>query len=167
MDPSEYRRLIDSYGSIQLISDTEFKPFPEFTKIAAFSFVDDDKFDYGIIFFNYLTQIFVGNCDLGFIDEEATFEDLISLRKGIEDSEVVIFAFFVPSEAFDNDEMIMKINDIIEVLAEGKPTIGIFFSANHIPEELNIPIKINLPTIENASIAAAAMYLAGRKPYLN
>lgn len=165
MDPSEYRRLVDSYKNIQVISEQNFEAFPEETKIAAFSIVDEENFDYAVLFFNFLAQIFKSDCDFGFIDENAEDENLMSLREGIASSDVVIFAFFVPSDILDDDEKIIKLNHIIENLAESKKSIGVFFSPNYVPEELNIPIKINLPAIDQPSIAAAAMYLAGRRPY--
>jgi len=164
MDPSEYRSLVDSYNNIQVIGEQRFESYPEETKIAAFSITNEENFDYGVIFFNFLAQIFKSDCDFGFIDENADEENLLSLREGISNSDVVIFAFFVPSDVLDDDEVIIKINNIIESLADAKKSVGIFFSPNHIPEEINIPVKINLPSMDMPSIAAAAMFLAGRKP---
>lgn len=165
MDPSEYRSLVDTYNNIQVIGEQNFESFPEETKIAAFSVTNDENFEYGVQFFNFLAQIFKSDADFGFIDENAEDENLISLREGISHSEVVVFAFFVPSEELDDDAKIIKLNHIVENLSESKKSVGVFFSANHIPEELNIPIKINVPSIDQPSIAAAAMFLAGRKPY--
>ncbi|MEJ5287134.1 MAG: hypothetical protein CH6_1203 [Candidatus Kapaibacterium sp.] len=165
MDPSEYRSLVESYKNIQVIGEQKFESYPEETKIAAFSIVDEENFDYAVTFFNFLAQIFKSDCDFGFINEELDEENLISLREGISDSEVVIFAFFVQSDVLDDDDKIIKFNNILENLSNSKKSVGVFFSPNHIPEELNIPIKINLPTMDQPSIAAAAMYLAGRKPY--
>ncbi|MGB9771991.1 MAG: hypothetical protein ACPLX7_08475 [Candidatus Kapaibacteriota bacterium] len=165
MDSSEYESLVQSYKNIQVISEKSFESYPEDTKIAAFSIVDEENFDFGVQFFNFLAQIFKSDVDFGFIDENAEDENLISLREGISNSEVVIFAFFVHSDVLDDDEKILKLNHIVENLAESKKSVGVFFSPNHIPEELNIPIKINLPAMDQPSIAAAAMYLAGRKPF--
>ncbi|MFN3306067.1 MAG: hypothetical protein ACK42Z_02640 [Candidatus Kapaibacteriota bacterium] len=165
MDPSEYQRLVDSFRNIQVFGEKKFETFPEETKIAAFSVTNEENFEFGVLFFNFLAQIFKSDCDFGFIDENAEDENLVSLREGISNAEVVIFAFFIPSEILDDDEIIFKLNHIVQNLAESKKLVGIFFSANHIPEELNIPVKINMPTMDQSSVAAAAMFLVGRKPY--
>lgn len=165
MDPSEYQSLVDSYKEIQILGEKTFETFPENTKIAAFSVTNEENFEFGVLFFNFLAQIFKSDCDFGFIDENAEDENLVSLREGISNAEAVIFAFFIPSEILDDDEIIFKLNHLVQKLADSKKAIGIFFSANHIPEELNIPIKINLPAMDQSSIAAAAMYLVGRRPY--
>jgi len=164
MDPSEYRSLVDAYQKIQVIGENKFEPLSEETRISAFSITNEENFDYGVLFFNFLAQIFKNDCDFGFIDEGATDENLLSLREGIAGTDAVIFAFFIPTDVLDDDDLIIKLNNIIQTLSESKPAVGVFFSPNHIPEELNIPVKINLPNIDNASIAAGAMFLAGRKP---
>lgn len=164
MDPSEYRSLVESYKGIQVFGEQNFNAYPEETKIAAFSITNEESFDYAVLFYNFLSQIFKCDCDFGFIDENAEDENLFSLKEEISNSEVVIFVFFIPSEELD-DEKIIKFNNIVQKLADSKDAIGLFFSANHIPEELNIPIKINMPAMDQSSIAAAAMFLAGRKPY--
>ncbi len=164
MDPSEYRQLADAYNQIQIFSEQTFEPLSEETKISAFSITNEENFEFGVQFFNFLAQIFKNDCDFGFIDENATNENLLSIREGISGTEAVIFAFFVPSDVLDDDEIILKLNNIIQILSESKKTIGIFFSPNHIPEELNLPTKINLPSIDTPTIAAGAMFLAGRKP---
>ena len=164
MDPSEYRSLIDAYKKIQIIGENNFEPLSENTRISVFSITNEENFDYGVIFFNFLAQIFKGDCDFGFINEEATEDNLLSLREGITGTDAVIFAFFVSSDVLDDDDLIIKLNNIIQTLSESKPAIGVFFSPNHIPEELNLSVKINLPNIDNASIAAGAMFLAGREP---
>lgn len=164
MDPSEHRSLVEAYNKIELIGNQSYLPLDENTKIAAFSVVHEGNIDYGVELFNVLAQIFKNDCDFGFIDEDATLENLVSLRNGIAESEVVIFAFFLPSDFMDDDEIKVKIVNIIEHLSENKKSIGIFFSQNFIPDEINLPVKINLSTTDTSSIAAAAMYIAGRKP---
>lgn len=164
MDPSEHRSLVETYSKIELMGTQNFLPLDENTKIAAFSIVHEGNIDSGVEFFNFLAQIFKNDCDFGFIDEEATLENLTSLRSGISEAEVVIFAFFLPSDYMDDDAIKVKIINIIEHLSEDKRSIGVFFSQNFIPNEINLPVAIILPTIDTPSIAAAAMYLAGRKP---
>lgn len=167
MDSSGYRHIADSFSKIETIGNKALIPLDENTKLAAFSIVDDENFEFAVQLFNFLAQLFKNELDFGFIDDQATTENLIGLQEGITNSEVVLFVFLVPPETLDNEETLIKINKIVELLSEGKKRIAMFFTKNYIPDELNFPLIITLPTVDLPSLAAGVMFLVGRKPYVN
>lgn len=167
MDSSEYRHIADSFSQIEIIGNPTLLPLDENTKLAAFTIVDDENFEFAVQLFNFLAQLFKNELDFGFIDEEATTENLIGLQQGIINSEVVLFIFLVSPEILDKEETLIKINNIMRHLSEGKTAIAMFFTKDYVPEELHFQLIITLPSIDLPSIAAGAMFLVGRQPFLN
>lgn len=166
MDDSEYRPIADAFSQIETIGNPNLIPLDENTKLAAFSIVDDENFDFAVQLFNFLAKLFKNELDFGFIDAEATTENLIGLHEGIINSQVVLFIFFVSPETFANEETLVKFNKIVAHLAEGKTAIAMFFTKDFIPNELNFPLVITLPKIDLPSLTAGAMFLVGRKPFI-
>lgn len=140
-------------------------PLDTESQIAAFAFLQrDEDVMQASHFFNFMQQALEYNFDFAYINENIEEKDLIGLREGIEDAEVIIFAYFYKSIAYHGSIGITdKLYSITQRMAMGKPIINIFFGNPYISE--NLPAELTIKTFSDtlSSMAAATMVLSGKE----
>ena len=139
-------------------------PIDSQSQIAAFAFLQrDEDVQQASHFFNFMQQALEYNFDFAYINENIAENDLKGLREGIEDAELIIFAYFYKSIAYHGSIGISeKLYSITQRMALGKPIINVFFGNPYIAE--NLPAEVTIKTYSDSlsSLAAATMVLTGK-----
>lgn len=140
-------------------------PLDNESQVAAFAFLQrDEDMVQASHFFNFMQQAIQSNFDFAYINENIEDKDLLGLREGIEEAEVIIFAYFYKSIAYHGSIGISdKLYSITQRMAMGKPIINIFFGNPYIAE--NLPAEMTIKTYSDtlSSMAAATMVLTGKE----
>jgi arginine utilization protein RocB len=140
-------------------------PIKEKIQIAGFAVIQDENIDNATQFFRLTAQAIENDCDFAFIDLNITNEDITKLRVRIIDAKLLIFAFFFKAKAYlGNAGISDKITDIIKKLSAERPTIAILFGSPYIADKIPANLYIHTFSDSLSSIAAAVLYICGRKP---
>ncbi len=154
-----------AYSGIKLTGDSNLIPIKEKIQIAGFAVIQDENIDNATQFFRLTAQAIENDCDFAFIDLNITNEDITKLRVRIIDAKLLIFAFFFKAKAYlGNAGISDKITDIIKKLSAERPTIAILFGSPYIADKIPANLYIHTFSDSLSSIAAAVLYICGRKP---
>ena len=111
-----------------------------------------------------MQQALESNFDFAYINEDIEENDLIGLREGIEDAEIIIFAYFYKSVAYHGSIGVSeKLYSITQRMAMGKSIINIFFGNPYIANELPAEITLKAYSDTLRSMAATTMALTGKE----
>lgn len=115
-------------------------------------------------FFTMLAQATENDCNMGYLDENITDEELKEMKEGVKDSELFLFALYYKGRGYSKQlASANKINKMISEISEEKKKIVIFFGDPYIAEEIDANVKIVAYSDSMASLASVVMLLAGRK----
>ncbi|GAB5465987.1 MAG: hypothetical protein Kapaf2KO_14230 [Candidatus Kapaibacteriales bacterium] len=154
---SAFKALIINDKNTNLPLDTN-------KKIASFAFLQHEKdLENASTFFHLLQQAFEKDVDFGFLDQNIETNDLIELKQGIHDAEILVFAFFF--KAMDSSGTVgdySLFRPIVERLAEGREYICISLGSPYIFEGEHVGTTILTYSDSLSSQAASIMSLLGR-----
>lgn len=151
--------------AIELQVNEALIPLDTESQIAAFAFLQrDEDIEPASHFFNFMQQALESNFDFAYINEDIEENDLIGLREGIEDAEIIIFAYFYKSVAYHGSIGVSeKLYSITQRMAMGKSIINIFFGNPYIANELPAEITLKAYSDTLSSMAATTMALTGKE----
>lgn len=150
-------------AAIRVDGDLSLLPITQFAQLAAFAVIDEAEADAATTWFQSLAQATELNVDFGFVDGSIEDADLESLRDGVVDAELIVFAFFGKAVAFRNKlAKLDRIPEILSRLAGEKPVIIVACGSPYGIEVL--PANTHLYTYSDTlpSLAASVMRLIGR-----
>lgn len=157
-----------AYDAISKIGDTSFLPIDEKINFAGFAFTETDRsFRSATRFFTMLAQATENNCDFGYINTEINLEELNEMAKGVEDSELIIFAIFY--RGIHKSEIIEKMNTtnaVMDKLSGSKKRIIILFGNPYIIDYLKADLFVLTYSDSFSSLAASIVLLTGREDSL-
>lgn len=155
--------LVSAYKASEVI-EPSLVPLDNSKQIAAFAFLQhENDLAKASTFFHLLQQALDTEIDFGFLDQNIEREDLIELKKGIHEADIIIAAYFY--KAMDSANSIgdfNKLEPIITRLAEGRPIVSISLGNPYLFDNYDLSDRILTYSDSLASQAAAVMKLTGR-----
>jgi beta-glucosidase-like glycosyl hydrolase len=140
-------------------------PLDNEKQLAGFAFLQkDEDIIQASTFFNFIQQALQSDFDFAYINENIEEKDLLGLKEGIVDADILIFAYFYKSHAYQGDiGFTEKLYSITQRLAMGKPIINIFFGNPYLSD--NLPAELTIKTFSDSlsSLASATMVLTGKE----
>jgi beta-glucosidase-like glycosyl hydrolase len=151
--------------AIEINAPKILTPIDESKQIAMFAFLQSDhSFKQASMFFNLMQSATEGDIDFAYINEEISHKDLVSLRTGILEADVIIFANFYRSEAYNGGiGTADKIAEIQHEIAGDISKINIFFGNPYLSESLRSDMEIKAFSDSLCSLGAVTMILTGRE----
>ncbi|MDC1068980.1 glycoside hydrolase family 3 N-terminal domain-containing protein [Candidatus Kapabacteria bacterium] len=151
--------------TIEIRAPKILTPIDNKKQVAAFAFLQSDSsFPNASMFFNLLQSATENDIDFGFVNHELKEDDLVALRSGITESDVVIFANFYKSHAYSgNIGFADKLGEIQHRLAGGIPRINLFFGNPYLDDQLRSDMSVKAFSDSLCSLASVVMLLTGRE----
>lgn len=143
---------------------TDIIPLNEDTNFATFAIIQQDTdIKSASRFFTMLAQATENDCNMAYLDQNITEDELMAMKNGIKDAQVIIFLLLFKGRGYaETRPSPAKINEIIEKLAESRPVIVILAGSPYLAENIASNNTILLYSDSAASLAAAVMDIAGR-----
>lgn len=167
---SEHEKIALSaaLNAIDTFNDDSLIPIREKAKVGGIAFLqNDDDLDISTMFFKILAQAIPNDCDFGFINQNIKEKDLSSLKSGMGDSDIMIFAFFFKPTAYQSLSIPKKIQNAYKYLSKDKKKIAIFFGNPYLIDEIKADLIISPYSDTLPSIAATILKLSGREVNLD
>jgi beta-N-acetylhexosaminidase len=156
-----------AYEGLRMFGNENILPFKEYHQIAGFAFMQTDDIDMPSMFFKILAQAVENDCDFGFIDKDIQENDLFSLKHGIKNADIMVFAFFFKPSAFQKLQVPESIMNAYKSLSEGKKTIAVLFGNPYLKDSIEADLIISPFSDSLPSVAATIMKLSGRQANLD
>jgi len=155
--------LFSAYKAVNIIEPSNI-PLRDIKQFASFAFLQSENdFPKASTFFHLLQQAVDAEMDFGFLDSKIERDDLIELKTGINDAEILIIAYFYKSmESAGSLGEYDKLEPIVTRLAEGRPVISVVFGNPYLMNGYSINDTILTYSDSLASQAAAIMKITGR-----
>ncbi len=146
------------------IEGEKLLPIPENTNFSGFSIIQKtEDMRAASRFFTMLASATENDCELGYIDENISENEIKLMKDGITEAQFIIFALFYRGRGYtDSMGNVEKINQIINDLADGRDYIVVFFGVPYIANRIHSGTKIIAYSDSFPSLAAAIMKLTGR-----
>ncbi len=157
-----------SHKALKIKNEKRVFPLSENVNFAAIAFLQQDKdLRTATRFFTMLSQAIENDCDFGFVSDKLLPEELNSMKDGIKDAKILIFAVFLKAVAYDGrTDLYIRAADIFEKLNSGKKTIVIFFGNPYFADIFEADAKIWTFSDSFPSLASVVIELSGRKEAL-
>jgi beta-glucosidase-like glycosyl hydrolase len=157
-----------AYKALQIKVDKQIIPIADDINFAGIAFLQQDKdLRTATRFFTMLSQAIENDCDFAFVNETISDSDLTSIKDGIKDAKILIFAVFIKAVAYDGrTDLITKAKEIFDKLSGGKDTIVIFLGNPYFGEIFDSSVKIWTYSDSFPSLASVVIELSGRKEAL-
>lgn len=157
-----------AYKALKIKKDKAILPIEDGINFAGIAFLQQDKdLRTATRFFTMLSQAIENDCDFGFVNETLSDSDLSSIKSGIKDAKLLIFAVFIKAVAYDGrTDLFQKAKDIFEKLGNGKDTIVVFFGNPYYGDIFDSSVKIWTYSDSFPSLASVVIELSGRKEAL-
>lgn len=158
-----------SHKALKINNNNAVFPIAENVNFAGIAFLQQDKdLRTATRFFTMLSQAIENDCDYGFVNDNLSSDDLILLKNGIKDAEILVFAVFLKAVAYDGrTDLYMRAAEIFENLSQGKKSIVIFFGNPYFADVFEADAKIWTFSDSFPSLASVVIELSGRKEALN
>jgi len=155
--------LVAAYDALEIWGDEQLIPINEKYRIGGFAFLQTDDIDTPTSFFRILGQAIENDCDFGFIDKNIQENDLLALKFGIQNADIMLFAFFFKPSAYKSMTVPDEIINAYKTLSEGKKKIAILFGNPYLKDSIDANLIISPFSDSLPSIAATILKLSGRK----
>lgn len=154
--------LYAAQQALEIHGDKSLVPIPENVQIAGFALLQNEEMQNPVSFFRILQQALENDLDFGFISKDIEQDDLLALKDGIKDAEIIIFAYFYRARAYHGSVTIEEeLKTAIGELAKGKKVISILFGNPYLIDEIVSDTTLITYTDTLPGIAASIMELSG------
>jgi beta-N-acetylhexosaminidase len=151
-------------AALTIEGDKSLIPIKEKVIIAGFAVIQDDDIDSASMFFRILAQALDNDCDFAYIDEDISTEQLQTMKDGVKDADIIIFALFYKAKAYKgNAGVSSNLRDILNELSAGKKSVIVLFGNPYIKDEILADTFILTYSDSLPSIAASIVTLSGRQ----
>ncbi len=155
--------LSTAYDALEFSGEESIIPIEEEKRVGGFAFLQSEEIRIPTMFFRILSQAIENECDYGFIDKDIKDKDLFALGHGVQNADIMIFAFFFRPKAYSAFEVPDSILKAYEDLSKGKKTIAILFGNPYLKEKIKADLIISPFSDSLPSVAATILALSGRE----
>ena len=153
---------MEKLPELKIIGNNTLIPIDEKISFTGIGFLFEDEIETCANLFNFLAQATQNNCDFGFVDLNINSEDLLTLKSGIEQSDIFIFVMLPSNKEFYGKDSHEKIQQIIRELSSYKPIILILNNNSAGFSSLNPDLCFILPDSSFPSLASCIISISGR-----
>lgn len=149
--------------AIRVEGSADALPLTKYTHIAALAAISDSDMDDATIWFQSLTQAVEINIDCGYIDGTITTEQMLDLRDGLQEADVIVVALFGKAKAYRGSlPGFEELPRVLQELAADRPLILVACGSPYGLDQFQTSTTIYTYSDTAPSIAASVLRLIGR-----